>query len=139
MSKKKASLSQKVKGFVFPSKVLKPIKDYLIEQQKKMIRKKKSLEEEDPFNDTERFSRNSTIDAAAAAQFGHQRVEAIKAEVDKGLVLIRMALSKMKKGKWGICESCGNMINTDRLAIDPTVSLCMNCHRSNDQKSGKNR
>jgi DnaK suppressor protein len=42
------------------------------------------------------------------------------AEVDK-------ALAKFEDGNYGICESCGQPIDIDRLEALPQATLCMSC------------
>jgi len=42
---------------------------------------------------------------------------------------INLALKKMKKGKYGICEKCGQEIEVERLKISPEVRLCLKCAR----------
>ncbi len=37
------------------------------------------------------------------------------------------ALSQIKKGTYGVCESCGTKINKERLMAIPFVSLCVKC------------
>ena len=110
-----------------PSRVLKPVADFLLNKYKKLERRKKELEKEDPFSDEARVNNNAAIDAEAAEQSGHDRVAVLKSEVDKGLINIRKSLTRIKLGKYGLCEECGQMIDTDRLAIDPTVSNCIKC------------
>ena len=111
----------------FPLKVLKPVQKYLKAEQAKLKKRKEALELEDPFNDEDRVNDNAAIDTDAAEESGHDRVAALKLEVDKTLIRIRKTLTKIKLGRFGTCEKCKKMIDTDRLAIDPTASLCIKC------------
>lgn len=113
----------------FPANVLQPLKIFLIRKERQLEDRKKDLEEEDPFADADRLTNNAAIDAEAAEAAGHDRVAALKLEVDKGLINIRKTLTKIKVGRYGLCDACDKMIDTDRLAIDPTVSLCIECSR----------
>ncbi len=110
-----------------PKNILKPMKNYLVSMQKRLERRRTKLDSEDPFSDTDRVNDNAATDADAAEISGHDRVEALRQEVDRRLITIRKTLTKMKFGKYGLCESCGKMIDTDRLAINPTAELCMRC------------
>lgn len=112
-----------------PFKVLKPIKVHLETQKEKLEKRKESLEKEDPFADTSRLMDNAAIDTEAAEEVGHERVSALKEEIDKNLDRINRALIRIKAGKYGICSICAKMIDTDRLAVDPTVEHCMECHK----------
>lgn len=119
----------------FPAAVLKPIRDYLVNEQKRLIDRKKRLKAEDPFSDEDRANDNASVDTDVAELTGHERISAIKTEVDKTLINVRKALTRIKLGKYGICNNCGKMIDTDRLAINPTAEYCVTCERSKEKKS----
>jgi len=40
-----------------------------------------------------------------------------------------LALEKIKKGKYGVCESCGKKISQKRLKISPEARLCLKCRK----------
>lgn len=42
---------------------------------------------------------------------------------------INLALKKIKKGKYGICEKCKKQIDTKRLKIFPEARFCMKCKK----------
>jgi len=42
---------------------------------------------------------------------------------------IDLALEKIKKGKYGICEKCGKEIAEQRLKIYPEARFCLKCKR----------
>lgn len=119
--------------FKFPINILKPIEDHLKKQKVETEQKMASLTKEDPFRDTERLNDNASIDTDVKEQIGHQRIEAIKLELSRNLVRIRKALTKIKIGKYGICERCGKMIDTDRLAVMPTAELCLDCEKKKEK------
>lgn len=120
-----------MKKIKFPIKVLLPLKKHLKSEEVKLKKRKQSLEKEDPFNDVDRVNDNAAIDTDAAEEVGHDRVMALKKEVDKTLIRIRKTLTKIKLGKYGLCEKCESLIDTDRLAIDPTANLCIKCAKNN--------
>src|SRR4030042_3917730 len=107
------------KTISFPKNILEPIAHFLHREEKRLENRKKSLEKEDPFLDANRLEDNASPDADAAEQFGHARIEAIKKEMDRQLIPIRKALARIKIGKYGICEFCGKMIDTERLMVKP--------------------
>lgn len=110
----------------FPMNVLKPLMDYLKGEEKRLVKAKSSLTKEDPFKGKTREADNS-IDADVAEQVDHDRVFASRIELKKSLINIRKTLTRIKIGSYGICENCGNMIDTDRLAIKPTAEYCVSC------------
>lgn len=116
----------------FPLQVLNPVKKYLQREEIKLKHRKKELEKEDPFVNSDRINDNAAIDAEAAEESGHDRVSALKLEIDKTLIRIRKSLTRIKLGRFGICEKCKQMIDTDRLAIDPTATQCIDCAKKND-------
>lgn len=117
----------------FPASVLEPIRKFLHLEEKKLSKRKEILEEEDPFKDPKRLLDNASSDADASEQFGHATVEGLKREVDKKLIQIRKALTRIKLGKYGTCEKCGQMIDTDRLMVFPEATVCVKCERKKEK------
>lgn len=113
----------------FPANLLKPIKQFLHMEEKKLSQRKKELDEQDPFKDEKRLLDNASSDADASEQFGHATIEGLKREVDKRLIQVRKAVTRMKLGKYGTCEKCGQMIDTDRLMVFPEATVCMKCEK----------
>ena len=52
--------------------------------------------------------------------------------IKKQIVQLRKALTMIKMGKYGICESCGKMIDTDRLAVKPDATICIKCEKERE-------
>lgn len=113
----------------FPAKVLQPLREYLTKKEKDLKTRKRKLDKEDPYADTSRVNDNAASDTDAAEQEGHERISALKKEISKNLVRVRKALTRIKFGRYGACTSCKKMIDTDRLAANPTAELCMKCQR----------
>jgi len=42
---------------------------------------------------------------------------------------IDLALEKIKKGKYGICEECGKEIPEERLKVSPEFRFCLRCKK----------
>jgi RNA polymerase-binding transcription factor DksA len=110
----------------FPLKVLQPLIKYLKQEEKRLKKVGKSLDKEDPFNDTSRVDDNA-VDTDVAEQTDHERVSATKMAVNRSLIAVRTTLTRIKLGKYGICEECNKMIDTDRLAIKLTAEHCIKC------------
>ena len=122
-----------LKQNLFPANILKPIARFLHLEEKKLEERKKTFEKEDPFSNSDRVSDNAAIDTDAAEQFDHSRMEAMKKEIDRKLIGIKKALAMIKIGKYGICESCEKMIDTDRLMIKPEATLCVKCEKEKEK------
>ena len=121
-------ISKVGKGIILiPGKLLAPIGKFLQQRLNLLERRKRGIDQEDPFKDTSRLIDNASPDADAAEQFGHARTSAIKEQLDKKIIQTKKALTRIKLGKYGICEDCGDMIDTDRLMAYPESTLCAKC------------
>lgn len=121
------------KQIKYPEEVLKPVKAHLLSRLFGLEKRKKEIAETDPFNDTSRLDDNAAIDADAAEQIEHMNVSALKSSIDRSLIQIRKALARVRVGKYGICERCGKMIDTDRLMIMPETTVCMDCEKKREK------
>lgn len=125
MTKKtKKTLEKKPQAPVFPASVLVPVSEFLSAKLHTLEKRKKEIAKEDPFSDVSRIDNNAAADTEAEEQFGHARTSAISKEITKDIINVRKALTRIKIGKYGICEDCGQMIDTDRLIVFPETTLC---------------
>lgn len=108
----------------FPSTVLTPVARFLQARLDTLKKRKREIAQEDPFRDPARVTDNAAPDTEADEQYGHARTSAISTELTRRMVQIRKALARLKIGKYGICEECGRMIDTDRLMVYPEATLC---------------
>lgn len=118
---------KKNKAPVYPAEVLKPINNFLTAKLHTLEKRKKEISKEDPFSDSSRVDDNAAPDTEADEQFGHARTSAIAKEISRNIVNIRKALTRIKIGKYGVCEECGQMIDTDRLVAFPEATYCTKC------------
>jgi DnaK suppressor protein len=109
---------------MFPAKLLSPVNKFLQFQLKKLEKTRKEISREDPFRNIARISNNASPDTDAEEQFGHARTSALKDQLDRRIIQTKKALTRIKIGKYGICEDCGQMIDTDRLMVYPDATLC---------------
>lgn len=106
------------------------IKKSLMSEEKRLAREKEQLSREDPYLNPERSSaRTAEFVEEASEDLGHERVEVEKGLLEKMLVDIRLALSKMKIGKYGVCENCGQWIDRARLEAFPQARYCLDCEK----------
>lgn len=117
----------------YPKEVVEPVARHLEEKLSDLERKKKKLHGEDPFLDKGRLDDNAAVDTDAAEQIGHMRVSAVKKAYERTIIQIRKALSRIKIGKYGLCERCGKFIDTDRLMILPETTLCVECEKKREK------
>lgn len=118
----------------FPSDVLEQIRVHLEEEKKKLVARMAELSAQDPFSDPDRTHDNAASDTEATEESSHDRFAAMVEELKAKLADTDAALARIGEGTYGYCVSCGKMIDTDRLAILPTATLCLSCEQL--KKSG---
>ena len=107
--------------------------------------RKRLLEELDQLRDSGRPAE----ERREGSPFGKREEEATETfELEKRLALekritdqlaeIEHALHKFEEGTYGLCDSCGQSIDPDRLEALPTASLCMTC-KANQVKDAKGK
>lgn len=120
---------------LYPKNLLKPVWDYLRNLELDLMKRKDRIKKADPFSDSTRLNDNASDDTEAAEQFGHATAEAMGKETEEALARVHGAMKRIDKGTYGKCVKCGNMIDTDRLGIDPTAELCVKCAKAKAKKS----
>ncbi len=123
----------KKKSITYPPEVLEPVRKHLGERLADLLKRKKTIQQEDPFSDPSRLTDNAAMDGDAAEQFGHIRADALRSTVDRTIIQIKKALAMIKIGKYGVCERCGKFIDTDRLMILPETTLCVDCEKKKEK------
>ncbi|MCL5970133.1 MAG: TraR/DksA C4-type zinc finger protein [Patescibacteria group bacterium] len=113
----------------YPAKLLKRLEEHLTVEKKTLKERLATLNLEDPFTDPERLNDNAASDTEAKEEVDHERIEALKQDIQIKLDLVDHSLSRIRKGKYGFCEMCTEMIDTDRLAANPTARYCMACQQ----------
>lgn len=113
----------------FPSDVLNDIRKALEEEKTRMMAQVAALAAQDPFTDTERVNDNAASDTEASEENDHERFSAMGDELKTRVIAIDDALIRVGNGTYGYCSSCNALIDTDRLAIVPTATLCLDCEK----------
>jgi RNA polymerase-binding transcription factor DksA len=111
----------------FPKEVLEETKKHLEKELSGVEEQIKELKTQDPFADVSRLNDNAASDAEAAEEVDHERLQALINELNAKKAALMAALTRIAAGTYGICASCGQLIDTDRLAAMPTATLCMAC------------
>ena len=73
--------------------------------------------------DQQRVGRLSRMDAMQVQAMAEETVRRRQLEGRR----IEAALARIDSGDYGHCLSCDDIIPTARLAIDPSVTLCVGC------------
>ncbi|KKU63035.1 MAG: Transcriptional regulator, TraR/DksA family [Candidatus Amesbacteria bacterium GW2011_GWA1_47_16] len=133
MAKTKKDNLKKKNVLQYPAEVLEPVREYLSSRLSGLERRKKDLLEGDPYNNKARLDDNAAADTDAAEEVGHLEASAFRQTLDRSIIQIRKALSRIKFGKYGVCERCGKMIDTDRLMVMPETTVCVDCERKREK------
>ncbi|HEX8681726.1 MAG TPA: TraR/DksA C4-type zinc finger protein [Ardenticatenaceae bacterium] len=64
-----------------------------------------------------------------------ERNLSLLATFEERLTDLDRALDKLKDGNYGICKSCGNPIDPERLAIVPETEYCVTCKSKLERRS----
>jgi len=116
-------------------------KEFLRKQKEKLEQEKKKIEAQ--LSSFAKESEKQKGDwTAKIPEFngGHLEEEADEVEeystrlalgetLEQELKDINLALEKIKKGKYGICEKCGNPIPQARLKVHPQARFCKKCQK----------
>lgn len=54
-------------------------------------------------------------------------MNALDDEAKTAIIQIDNALLRVQNGTFGVCETCGNQINENRLQVIPFANLCITC------------
>ncbi|MFA5828256.1 MAG: TraR/DksA C4-type zinc finger protein [Candidatus Shapirobacteria bacterium] len=115
----------------FPGRLVAPIKHFLEGEIVRLKRREKDIKQSDPFMDAARSTENS-IEEDVDEQVGHFETVVKANFIKKQIVQVRKALTYLRIGKYGTCEKCGKMIDTDRLAIKPEATVCIKCEKESE-------
>ncbi len=86
------------------------------------------------FEEVVAASRSSNADdehdpEGATIAFERQQVAALLDRARRRLADVEAAIRAVEAGVYGVCESCGRPIGTERLAARPAARTCIDCAR----------
>ena len=69
----------------------------------------------------------------ATASFEFEKSLALERQIRKQLDGVEYALRRFEEGQYGLCEQCGQPLDSDRLEALPQAKLCLSCKVKNTQ------
>jgi len=75
----------------------------------------------------EKETSGSSLEKAADEVEEYEALLPVEFSLEKKLQDINLALEKIKKGKYGICEKCKKPISLERLKAFPAARTCKKC------------
>ena len=122
----------KLKVPKLPRIPLEKFKKQLHCEERKLEQQQQRLTEDDPLFEPGRTHSNPEMVAEAEEEISHRHFAAVREAVVDRAKQVKRALSHIKKGKYGICESCGQPIDPARLKVDPSVTFCLQCQEKKE-------
>ena len=113
----------------FSSTELESIKQKLEAEKTQLYDRIHELEVQDPFSDPDRLTDNAASDAEATEESSHDRYAAMIDELNVQLTAVDKALFRIQDGTYGVCTSCGTVIDIHRLKLLPYAQLCLSCEK----------
>lgn len=104
------------------------IKRKLLRQKAQVESELKELEKKDPVM-ADGLAESSEPGTESWMADVHNQVVAVKHNLASLRDKIKASLLRMKTGKYGKCENCGNKIEAERLEAMPAATLCLSCSR----------
>lgn len=108
-------------------------KEMLIEEKKKIENRLGSFAKESEDHKGEWTSNMPDFDKGTSLEEEADEVEefgmrlALEQSMEEQLKAVDLALIKIKKGTYGICDKCGKEIPQGRLKAYPQASFCQKC------------
>jgi len=117
---------------VVSQETLEKIKQMLIEEKVKILRKlQKNAEEMDRNRD--RQAVGDEVDSAVALET-ENLLNALSGMEAARLRQIEDALRRIEEGTYGYCRECGEPIEEGRLLAKPFATLCISCKEAEERK-----
>ncbi len=112
-----------------PRKFISEQKEKLEKEKKRSLDQVVNLKKDDPFTDPEHASDNAAIDTDVREQVGHETIEAEIKDLERRVMDIDIALRKISRGQYGICERCKKAIPQARLRLIPEAAFDIDCEK----------
>jgi len=106
---------------------LQKIEKDLSKEEKDLSSQIQKLSENDPYLATDRADDNAEPADDVMEDLGHDDTTISLSILQRTLRRIRTALKRIKRGRYGKCERCGQPITQSRLTAIPTTKICSGC------------
>lgn len=104
------------------------IKRKLLRQKAQVESELKELEKKDPVM-ADGLAESSEPGTESWMADVHNQVVAVKQTLQGLLEKTKTSLFRLRTGKYGKCENCGNKIEAERLEAMPAATLCLSCSK----------
>ena len=111
-----------------------------LEQQRNHLETLRDTLEKEVFSESQAGTTGelTTVDQhpADTADFleAREMTVAVEGMLDERRRLVEIALDKLHRGEYGICDRCGQHINPERLRARPDAIYCIECQRELEKR-----
>lgn len=114
--------------------LLESLKQRLLSKEKRIKKATDLLTSEDPYLKQGRDVDNGEdMDDAILEDQVKESIDNQKGFMSKTMLGVRRALGRIKLGKYGTCEICGQLIEPARLKAYPEATTCVTCAQKHDR------
>lgn len=103
-------------------------------EEKRLTEQLAGLEASDPSERELRLAESESGDDSSEAIEGN-RIAALKEIVGARLERVKVALTKLRRGSYGICDRCGKKIDPARLKAMPEARYCIDCEKKLEESN----
>lgn len=118
---------------LIPDNFIAGLKQKLIKKERSLEKTQQQLVREDPYLQPGRDTDNAETMDEVTEDTGKAITDARMGMLKKIRVQVRKALTAIKLGKYGICETCGKPIDKARLTAYPEATTCIICATDESQ------
>jgi DnaK suppressor protein len=72
---------------------------------------------------------NQALEEAADEVEEYSNLLPVEHSLELKLEKVNLALEKIEKGTYGICDKCGKKISAERLEVHPEANVCVKCEK----------
>ena len=101
---------------------------HLTKEEQRLQDQLQGLEASDPKERELRLAENESGDDSSESEEGN-KIAALKAIISGRLHGVKLALQKLRRGSYGICDRCGKKIDPARLKVVAEARYCISCEK----------
>ena len=120
---------------------LKFFEEMLVEKRRQLVTAQSETEKSNAFQGQKHQSGDGGDSDSADSATDYNALEttfSLAAREGKYLVYLEEALQRIKKGTFGVCKVCKQLIPKARLLAVPTATKCVNCKEETKKKEQEN-
>ncbi|NBT93549.1 MAG: hypothetical protein EBT47_00730 [Chloroflexi bacterium] len=74
---------------------------------------------------------------AAQSSMRFETDDILRSRIERRLLEVRKVEARLRDGSYGVCDTCGEDIDPERLEAIPDTTHCMPCQVASERKAGR--